>query len=296
MVTSIVGNYLVSKGWLSLEQMVDLVKEQRKVRVRLGLIAVSEGLMTQEEADRVNAYQMVMDMRFGDIAVRKGYLTAEQVERLLSKQGNAYMTFAQALEDLQLMSIEQLEQYMEDFRYENGYTLEDIEAIKSDDIDRILPLYLPPDAGQYLSLAGTAVRTLMRCVDNYLYLGKAYLTDKQAAANGTLQKMDGDEPVTCAMTGLGNALLYTASIFGQEEFPKVNEDALDAVGELLNCIDGLYASAVSNEDISLELMPPEYQTDIQGIESKEMLVIPVYVRGSCVNFAAAIGSDIHMVS
>lgn len=295
MVASIIGNYLVSKGWLSPEQLLDLMKEQQRVRVKLGLIAVSEGLMTQEEANRVNSLQLVMDMRFGDIAVKKGYLTQEQVESLLAKQENAYLTFAQALEDLQLMSIEQLEQYMVDFCYENNFTMEDIEVIKSDNLDRILPLYLPFNSEKYLLLVGTAVRALMRCLDNDLYVGKAYLADKLVAANGAVQKLAGKTPVTCAMTGRRNDLLYAASVFGQEDFPEVNEDALDAIGELLNCIDGLYASAVSSRDDSLELTPPEFKVGIQGIEGKEMLVVPIYIRGISINFSAAIGSDIQMV-
>ena len=91
MVSSIVGNYLMEKGLLTGEQFRDILNEQQKVRVKLGLIAVAEGLMTQEEADRVNQLQAVMDRRFGDIAVEKGYLTEGQVNSLLKKQGNAYL-------------------------------------------------------------------------------------------------------------------------------------------------------------------------------------------------------------
>ena len=53
MVANIVGNYLIENQLLTTEQLRDLVREQRKVRVKLGLIAVAEGLMTQEEADKV---------------------------------------------------------------------------------------------------------------------------------------------------------------------------------------------------------------------------------------------------
>ena len=74
MVSSIVGNYLMEKGLLTGEQFRDILNEQQKVRVKLGLIAVAEGLMTQEEADRVNQLQAGMDRFFGDIAVEKGYL------------------------------------------------------------------------------------------------------------------------------------------------------------------------------------------------------------------------------
>ena len=99
------GDYLIKKGLITKEQFKDLLNEQQKVRVKLGLIAVAEGLMTQEEADKVNQLQTVMDKRFGDIAVEKGYLTEGQVNSLLKKQGNAYLAFAQALENQQLMTV-----------------------------------------------------------------------------------------------------------------------------------------------------------------------------------------------
>ncbi len=294
MVSSIVGNFLVEKGLITKEQLRDLLSEQQKVRVKLGLIAVAEGLMTQREADKVNQLQTVMDKRFGDIAVEKGYLTEWQVSTLLKKQGNSYLAFAQALENQQLMTVEQLEQYMLDYQFEHHLVASDIEDIKSDDVDRILPLFLPVGGEKYLNMAGTAVRTLMRCVDTELYPGMAAIVSEVPADNAAIQKMEGTPGITCGMAGKGDDLLYAASTFGQEDFPEVNEDALDAVGELLNCINGLYASAASKDGISLELLPPEFKTGIEKTESKEMLLLPVYMKGSCVNFLIAIDHEIEI--
>ncbi len=294
MVSSIVGNYLVSKGVISVEQFKDLLAEQRKVRVKLGLIAVAEGLMTQEEADKVNRLQATMDKRFGDIAVERKYLTKGQVESLLKKQGNAYLAFAQALENQQLMTIEQLEQYMVDFRHDNQFTVSDIEDLKSDDIDRILPLYMPIAGIEYTEIAGTALRTLMRCVDVELYPEKAYLASECEADNGAIQYVEGEPSVTCGLLGKDEALWPTASIFGQEAFMEVNEDALDAVGELLNCINGLYASTVSQRGIIMELCPPEFSTQISGVEGEEMLVLPIHIQGQKVDCVIALGNKIEM--
>lgn len=294
MVSSIVGNYLVSKGVITIEQFKDLLVEQRKVRVKLGLIAVAEGLMSQEEADKVNKLQANMDKRFGDIAVERKYLTQGQVEALLKKQGNAYLAFAQALENQQLMTVEQLEEYMIDFQRDNNFTASNIEDLKSDDIDRILPLYMPIDGGGYLEIAGTAVRTLMRCVDAELYPEKAYITSRCEADNGAIQRVEGDPDVICGMLGRGEALWPTASIFGQEAFLEVNEDALDAVGELLNCINGLYASAASHRGVSLELCPPEFDVNISAVEGDEMLVLPLHIQGQKVDYVIAVGNKIEM--
>ncbi len=294
MVSSIVGNYLIDHNLITVEQFGDLVKEQQKVRVKLGLIAVAEGLLSQEEADKINRLQALMDKRFGDIAVEKGYLTQGQVEALLKKQGNAYLAFAQALENQQLMSIEQLEQYMIDFQRDYNLTVSDIEDLKSDDVDRILPLYMPAGSEKYLNAVGTALRTILRCVDTEVYPERAYLTKRCDADNGAIQFLEGEHNVTCAMTGKGQALLRTASIFGKEDFPEVNMDALDAIGELLNCINGLYATSLSQSGISMELYPPEFSDKISGIEGEEMLIIPLYIKGQKVEFAVAIDHKIKM--
>lgn len=294
MVSSIVGNYLIEKGLITSEQFRDLIAEQRRVRVKLGLIAVAEGLMTQEETDNVNRLQAVMDKRFGDIAVEKGYLTEGQVESLLKKQGNAYLAFAQVLENQQLMSIEQLEQYLIDFQCENHLTASDMEAIKSDDVDRILPLYLPVGSESYAEIAGTAVRALIRLVDAEIYPKKAYIASELEADNGAWQYVEGNSDFNCAMAGKGDALLHTASVFGQEEFAEMNDDALDAVGELLNCMNGLYVSAKSKEGISLELMPPEYSARFTKLVCNKMLVLPLRIQDKTVNFLIAFHDKIEM--
>jgi len=283
----------MEKGLLTGEQFRDILNEQQKVRVKLGLIAVAEGLMTQEEADRVNQLQAVMDRRFGDIAVEKGYLTEGQVNSLLKKQGNAYLAFAQAMENQQLMTIEQLEQILLDYRCENNFTASDMDALKSDDVDSILPLFLPVDSEAYYGIAGTAVRTLMRLVDTGLYPDKAYIMQKTEDENGALQRVEGEKGFVSALGGKGNALQFTASVFGQEEFASVDEDALDAIGELLNCINGLYVSECKDGS-SLELMPPAFKTGIQGFESRKMLVLPIHIKNDCVDLMIAIGDEIEM--
>ncbi|WP_337405738.1 chemotaxis protein CheX [Suilimivivens sp.] len=293
MVSSRVGTYRMEKGLLTGEQFRHILNEQQKVRVKLGLIAVAEGLMTQEEADRVNQLQAVMDRRFGDIAVEKGYLTEGQVNSLLKKQGNAYLAFAQAMENQQLMTIEQLEQILLDYRCENNFTASDMDALKSDDVDSILPLFLPVDSEAYYGIAGTAVRTLMRLVDTGLYPDKAYIMQKTEDENGALQKVEGEKGFVSALGGKGNALQFTASVFGQEKFASVDEDALDAIGELLNCINGLYVSECKDGS-SLELMPPSFKTGIQGFESRKMLVLPIHIKNDCVDLMIAIGDEIEM--
>lgn len=285
MIAHIIGNYLIHKNLITREQLGDILREQDKVRVKLGLIAVAEGFMTQEEAEEVNKLQAVQDKRFGDIAIDNGYLTYGQVEGLLKKQGNAYLSFAQVLDNMGLMTVDQLEKYVLDFGYENQYSLSDLEDLKSNDATRILPYYLPLEAESYLNLAGIAVRTIMRCVDNNVYPMKAFFADMLEVDNAAVQKVEGEKSFTCAIAGRTDSLKYPASVFGKEEFETVDEDALDSIGELLNCINGLYASELSQDSVTLELLPPHYETGIHEISAEKMLILPLIIDEKTIYFA-----------
>lgn len=292
MISSIVGHYLVSRKAITDQELEHLLQEQQEIRVKLGLIAVAEGMMTQEEADEVNALQAVKDMRFGDIAVEKGYLTRKEVEALLGAQENSYLAFAQALENRHLMSIGQLEAYVADFLAENGFTSSDFEDMKSDDVDRILPLYLSEEGFRYLSVAGSALRTIMRCVNAEIYIEKAFLTRRREEDNCVMQCMNGEMNVVCSMAGKGSAFLPIASVFGREEFSEVNKKVLDAIGELLSCITGIYVDNLNRKGISAEISPLESYPEIKALTGDEMLVLPLHVMGERIDFVFAIGSEV----
>ena len=291
MIASIIGNYLKNKGLLTEEQLVDLLDEHRKVRAKLGIIAVSEGLITQEEADRINRLQAIMDMRFGDIAVEEGYLTEDQVENLLKKQGNSYLAFAQALENQRLMLIEQLEQLLIDFQYDNSFTVSDIEVLKCDDIDQILRLFIPTEALSYEPIASVAVRTLMRLVDQDISIERGRITSFHEIENGAIQRVAGNPGFTTALVGNGAALAETASTYGQEVFNTMDEDALDAIGEIVNCINGLATTGMNHIDDTLDLCPPEFFRDAYGVGASQMLVIPLKLLGRKADLLITLGED-----
>ncbi|MBR5598148.1 MAG: hypothetical protein IKW30_12185 [Lachnospiraceae bacterium] len=294
MIASIVGNYLKDSGWLTEEQLYDLLAEHRKVRAKLGIIAVAEGLMTQEEAERVNRLQAIMDMRFGDIAIEEGYLTEGQVETLLKKQGNEYLAFAQALENQQLMLIEQLEQLAIDFQYDNNFTSSDMEKLKSGDIDQILHLFLPLEGQKYEKIASVAVRTIMRLIDVDVCVGRGYLARRREIQNGAIQQVTGNPGYTTGFVARGSAMCSMASVYGQETFNVVDEDALDAIAEVVNCINGLCATSMEHMDSTLDLCPPFYAMDVEAVEAEEMLILPLRILGKKVDYIIALGKEIVM--
>jgi hypothetical protein len=280
MVEYILGNYLVESGKITKEQLHSTMEKQDSVRVKLGLIAVADGMMSMEQADYVNRLQSVKDKRFGDIAVEEGILTEEQVGALLKKQGNTYMMFIQALVDDGLMTLEELDWITEEFKNSHGYSQAEIEDIKSDDVDRIVPLILPKEAKQFTELVCIVLRTMIRFVDRHIYVGRAAMVDTFPTNANVNQTLAWEKGFVDCLSERDGALLKVCSAFGREEFEVLDEDSLDAAGELLNCINGLFVSGLSREGDFLELMPPEYNGCREKLNQSAICRVPVFV-GDC---------------
>ena len=67
-------------------------------------------------------------------------------------------------------------------------------------------------------------------------------------------------------------------------------DSYDAVGEFINCIDGLFSSALSNENIDIEILP-QFAYENQ-IAKGNAYVLPIYINGCEVSLYIAVDSDV----
>ena len=292
MINRLFGNYLVEAGKITQAQLEEVIEAQKKVRVKLGLIAVAEKLMTPEQADEVNHLQAIMDKRYGDIAVEKGYLTDEQVGRLLGLQGNAYLTFIQALDDCKFMTPEEADAALAEYQKVNSFTATDMDALKSGDADRIVPLFLPTECvGLQAELVQGAVRALIRLIDSDTYVLKGYVANTLDADRFALQDMEGNHAATLSFAADGDALKAIADVYGQEDFAQVDLDALDAVGEFINCVNGMFSTKLSGT-CNMDMLPPSYKDARSTAKAGSICVLPVCVNGKVVNMLTAFDETI----
>ncbi|MCQ2542676.1 MAG: hypothetical protein MJ126_00815 [Lachnospiraceae bacterium] len=292
MIDKLLGAYFLEKGKLSPEQIKQIEQVQAQVRVKLGLIAVSEKLMTNEQADEVNRLQSVMDKRFGDIAVEKGYLTEDQVSRLLGLQGNGYLSFVQTVIDNGMMALHEIEEGLIDYQKENGFTASDIDALKSDDPDRIVPLFLPQDIDKYQKehILG-AFRAVTRLICNGACVSKAYKAESMKTNAFASQGLDGEKKASLTFVGEGNNLNAIADKFAGETFEEVDLDSLDAVAEFINCINGMYATKVA-PDLNVDMLPPAYKAEACELTG-DMIVLPIYIGDKKVELVSTFGQIVN---
>lgn len=294
MFSRIFSEFLLEQGLVSEDKLREALEYQKSVRVKMGLIAVSEKLMTKEQAERVNRKQATEDKRFGDIAVEQGYLTESQVERLLKLQGNPYLIFVQAMAEKEAMSMDGIENALEMYQRVKGFTSTDIEDFKSGDVERIVPIFVRSGNKYAAGLAGVAIRTIIRLIDSDIGIGTSYEAEAYEFENIALQEVFGDHNLLLGMAGEGNNLLTIANPFAKEEFEEMDLYSFDSVCEFINCINGLYASALSREGVIVDMIPPMfYQAGRMTAEDK-MLIIPVYIKNRKVRIVIAADTSVRV--
>lgn len=293
MFTNLFGTYLIQKGIISTQQYETIKAEQSKTRVKLGLIAVAEKLMTQEQADEINKKQATVDRRFGDIAVEMGILNKAQVTRLLNLQGNPYIQFSQTVTDMGIMTLDQIDQRLEEFRKEKGFTLSDLEAIKSGDIDSIIPLFLAEELPWNIAeLIAVMIRTINRLITTDILIKDCKMVSTYDTKEFAMQSMTGDLNGSTVLSGSKEGILTIAEGFAKEKFGQIGEETLDSLGEFINIVNGLFATAISHDQVKVVLTPPHLSEAHEHLSAEKMCVLPLAVDGNAIDLVISVGSII----
>ena len=287
------GPYLVRTGLLTDEQLREVYATQEETRAKLGVIAVGEKLMSMAQAEEVNAVQAIEDKRFGDIAVEKGYLTAEQLKRLIEMQGNAFHTFSQVIADKQFMTMDDIKRATKDFQREHALLPRDMDALIAGDVDRITEMHIGGCMDEIGALFALAVRNMVRLVDRHVSIARADRVKEVTSDVLACQALRGDFDATVMIFGAYDDLRSVAVSYTQEEFIETGEDVLDAMGELINTNNGLYArDYVNNAGGNLELQPPTFYTQGATVKADEIIVLPINICDGTTNYAIAIGRNV----
>jgi hypothetical protein len=286
------GNYLVEKNKISWSQFEDAMIKQQNARVKLGLIATAEKLLTTKQAEEINDIQKKKDLRFGDIAIEKGYLLNEEVTYLLNMQGNPYLQFVQVFTENGLLTIPEIESYLEEYKKDNNFSDSDIDALKSGDIDRIIPIFVDTDVafrGECLSLI---IRNIVRFINNNITINKSYQVQDYSFGALASQKMVGDHQIFVGIAAKGSELLAIANPFAKEEFNEMENDAFDSVCEFINCTNGLYASKLSHEDIQIDMTPPLFYEERTLTSKGDICVVPITIHGKQIDLIVVVDHEV----
>ena len=291
------GKYLAEKGIITSEEYKKLYETTKNSRVKLGLLGVESGLLTQEQADEINHIQQQEDKRFGDIAIEKGYLTDEDVSDLLDRQGDAYLLYIQALTEGGFLTLDEIQKELVGYRKDRHITTFDLEAIKTGDIDRIVPIFLKSDEipaflKEYIALTA---RNFVRFVDRFFRMGHIEKVNEYTAARYASQHLTGEHRFYTAFCGEQEGIDELAKKFAKTSFSVTeteNIDSLDATNEFLNVNNGLFSTGLGATGANIVLESPQKRYEKTVIRSgNTMYKVPFFVEDREIDLIICVGED-----
>lgn len=279
MINRLFGNYLVTKQILSQSQLDDLLPVRKDFKAEVETIAVINKVLTSAAAQKLIEQIDKEKEHFGQAAIEAGYLSDEKLDEILTYQANSFMKFIQSLLNRGILSLDQINPSLDEFQQLGGYSDAQVSSLIHDDLEDCIHIFVPLKSEKLKEFTLTLVQTIRRLVDCDTYLDKAYTARSLQLDKYACQMIVGDMHMKVYISAPDNGLLAIANYFTENSYDTVNEDALDNVGEFINCVNGLFATNLSYDDVSIDMNSPEYSMDGPFISNEKLYVIPIHANG-----------------
>lgn len=279
MLNRLFGNYLVEKNKLTTEQLDALLPVPKELNAEVETIAVINKIILPATAQELLESIDKNTTRFGEAAIEAGYIDDEKLDSILTYQSNAFMKFMQLVLNNGYLSLEQINPLLDEFQRDSEFSDEQISSLIHDDLSQIVNIFVPLKSPELKEFVLTMVQTLRRLIDTDVYLEKANTARAVQLDKYACQAIIGDMYIKVYMSAPDDGLLAIANHFTGDTYQTVTDDALDNVGEFINCINGLFATNLSYEDISIDMNSPEFSQEGPYLSNEKLYVIPIHANG-----------------
>ena len=263
MYTQFFGNYLLSKEYITNEQLFDALKEKSQKHTKLGTLAIHSGLMTAAEVDSVIVEQTHQDKKFGELTIEMGYLTNEQVKTLLNIQSPDFLLLGQILLDKGIIDNTTLEKIIKDYRHENEISDLDMVLEDKESVENLIEHFFSETSLKPSSLDKMYIELLFNSFirfvgDDYTPLSTE-LCENFSADCVVRQDICGEYAISTYI-GMNQATAINfASRYVKENFSVYDEYVQASLDDFLNLNNGLFTVNCSNDKaLELTLSAPEH--------------------------------------
>jgi CheY-specific phosphatase CheX len=249
------GQYLLEKGRITSQQLLDALECQKNISTPIGTMALERGLMTVEQIKQVLEQQRRNNLRFGEIAVTFGFLTQAQVNELLEEQETSHpVRLGEALLSKGHITLEALEKELKEYNKESERFATEVSAAFSNVAHKQIVTTFTDLMLMMFTRFGKQDIIIERCESGKekLRLFRWVISQRIAGA---------DVEFNCLLSVPPKLLLQMASTMLDESVSTADELALDASKEFVNIANGNACAKLSEHGVSLTMMPPEvYET------------------------------------
>ncbi len=256
------GGFLLNKGVVTREQLIDAMEKETTAHIQLGTLAMHAGLMTAEQIEDIRIAQTHTDKRFGELCVDKGYLSEAQVDELLGSQYPKYLLLGQILEEQHVFDQETFHALVNEYIQKNSIHEEDLPNENGGSILSLVQNYCSTlDSSnkkyqaEYLQLL---LNNLIRFVgSDFTLLRPIVLDDAYQTKRYASQSVTGSYPVSVVLDMSEDTAVTFASRYASEQFRSFDEYVQASLEDFINLHNGLFNVNISNyysDELGLE--PP----------------------------------------
>lgn len=285
------GNYLLEKNLIKPEELKMVLEEQKSVKVKLGILAIDAGYMNAGQVDKIHQLQTAKDKKFGELAIEAGYLTDSQLTELLNAQKKSNSLLGQVLLEKGLFSLEQYETVLSQYRVDSQLSSDELKALENNDVTQIAEIFLKTLADeqdqiprQYFELF---LRNIVRFIDDEIRMETATTVEAYRYDYLVTQGTVGEHCFFSGFAATEAVLAQFAAIYAEEQLSEMNELAIDALGEFMNCHNGLFLSQLAHKGIELDLLLTEVKAGGTVNPVGALYVIPCYLSFGRIDFLYA---------
>ncbi len=112
------GKFLVDRGLLRPEQLLEALEQQQSAKVSIGRLAFQEGILPLEKVLEILSLQQELGEKrksFGELAIELGYLDLAQRDELLRRQQRSTAPLAQVVVELGLLDFDLVKPALDEY-------------------------------------------------------------------------------------------------------------------------------------------------------------------------------------
>ncbi len=258
------GQFLLSRGRITGEDLVRAITYQRRRNLRAGERAVKLGMLTLQQERWVSLEQRRSAKSFEELARGRGWLTEEQLSALQTAQAREHLRVGEILVVQGALTAAQLQ--------------EELAAFQRD----VAPETLVPATPQEQVLADLAECTLLALGRTASVTGKVGRANTAVSDEGTYVEsrlaLDGDVEANFELRLPRSLALWVARGI-LDGTPASDDDVGDAVGEFTNLVAGAFCSKMSDAGRTVQASVPTFAMTPppgQALRGVVRLACPLY--------------------
>ncbi|ODN43808.1 chemotaxis protein CheX [Piscirickettsia litoralis] len=249
MAANFFGQWLLERGLIGPEALIDAIEHQKKHNVSLGEVAIEKGWLTENQVTSINAEQQRSDRKFGEIAADLKLITDEQVGELLSTQKERRIFFGEALLTLGHIEKDILDREIQAHKKAQ----EEHEELLKADLDNI------PEALVVKAMLDHTLKMFLRIAREVVKITDVGTEAKEISGNHYTfaQEITGEKNFYYTLTMPEELVVNVASkLLMDENHREITPLSIDAASEYVNIVIGHGCGKLGTLDCMVHAKPP----------------------------------------